>query len=94
LVDAGEQIIDLSFEERPGVRLVHDFGRAVSGPLAVVTTWRHTMAVSPLPEHRTLYRDRLVVSAGAATLPVWLGLWAFWQWRGFRIRQLSAHWRA
>jgi hypothetical protein len=95
LVDVGEQNIDISFaERRGGVRLVRDFGGGVSGPLAVVTTWRHTMAVSSTEDGRTLYRDQLVVGAGLLTLPVWFGMWLFWQWRGLRIKALSTSWRA
>jgi hypothetical protein len=95
LVDIGEQIIDLSFEERAdGVRLVRDSGGGTAGALAIVTRWRHTMAVAPTADGRTLYRDQLVMGAGALTLPVWVGLWVFWQWRGLRIRRLSRYWRA
>jgi hypothetical protein len=89
------QNIDISFAEAPGdVRLVRDFGGGTSGPLAAVTTWRHTMAVAPALNGRTLYRDQLIVGAGPLTLPVWFGMWLFWQWRGLRIRQLSRSWRA
>jgi hypothetical protein len=95
IVPMGEQVIDLSFEERPlGVRRVNDFGRGVSGTLALITRWQHTMAVSATADGRTLYRDQLVVGAGPLTLPVWLGLWLFWQWRGARIRALSRSWQA
>jgi hypothetical protein len=95
LIDVGEQNIDISFAERAGgARLVNDFGGGISGPLAIVTTWRHTMAVAPLADGKTLYRDRLVVRAGILTLPVWFGMWLFWQWRGLRIHQLSSAWRA
>jgi hypothetical protein len=91
----GEQVIDLSFEERPdGVRRVNDRGHGVDGVLGLITLWRHTMAVSATEDGRTLYRDQLVMGAGLLTVPVWLGLWAFWQWRGVRIRALSAGWRA
>ena len=91
----GEQVIDLSFEERPtGVRRVNDFGHGVSGTLGLITRWRHTMAVSESGDGRTLYRDQLLMGAGALTLPVWFGLWLFWQWRGVRIRALSRGWRA
>ncbi len=90
----GEQTIDLSFaERRNGVRTVRDTGRALSGPLAVATRWDHTMAVSALPGARTLFRDRLIVEAGALTPLLWIGCWAFWQWRGIQIRRLSRDWK-
>ena len=90
----GRQVIDISFDERAdGVRIVRDSGGGTSGALAVITRWQHSMSVEPTPDGRTLYRDELVFGAGAATLPVWLSLWIFWQWRGVRIRQLAHGWR-
>ena len=93
LVDVGRQSVDLRFIERAdGVRVVRDTGEGVSGPLSLVTRWRHEMAVSALPDGRTLYRDQLRFSAGRLTLPMWLVYWAFWQWRAFGIRRLAATW--
>jgi hypothetical protein len=93
IIPIGEQIVDLAVLERPGgVRFVRDSGGGVSGALAIVTTWQHSMAVSALPDGRTLYRDQLVFGAGLLGIPVWAGLWAFWQWRGARIRLLSRSW--
>ena len=45
-IPVGEQVIDIRFRERGDVRIVEDDGGPVSGPLAVVTGWRHRMAVS------------------------------------------------
>lgn len=89
LVPMGEQIIAVRYAERHGARILEDGGRPVSGPLAVITSWRHRMAVAPTEGGRTLYRDRLDVSAGALTPVVWLGLWAFWQWRAAGLRRLA-----
>jgi hypothetical protein len=49
------------------------------------------MAVSPHPDdpEATLFRDRLEFDAGPATLAVWPGMWALWQWRGRRLQQLA-----
>lgn len=91
----GEQIIDLSFpRRRDGVRMEVDSGGALNGAMSLITRWNHTMAVSATADGRTLYRDRLVFSAGPMTLLVWPVLWAFWQWRGRRIRELSRDWRS
>lgn len=90
----GEQVIDIRFRERGAVRIVEDDGGPVSGPLAVVTGWRHRMAVSAAPGGGTLYRDRLDISAGVLTPVVWFGAWLFWQWRGFRLSRLAPTWHS
>ena len=95
LVPMGEQIIDLSFVERAdGVRIIHDSGGGVSGPVELLSTWDHRMAVAPDPAGSggTLYRDQLTIGAGLLTPAVWYGTWVFWQWRGHRIRELAPTW--
>lgn len=93
LLPMGDQIIDLSFPDGPpGVRRVVDAGRGLSGPLALVTAWHHTMAVSSAPEGGTLFRDELRFGAGALTPLMWPMFWAFWQWRGARLRRLAPTW--
>ena len=95
LVNVGEQLIDLSYpRRRDGVRMEVDSGGAINGVMSVITKWNHTMAVSVGKDGGTLYRDRLIFSAGPLTLLVWPALWAFWQWRGARIRRLSCDWRS
>jgi len=94
LIPAGEQVIDIRYRERGEVRIIEDDGGPVSGLLAVITNWRHRMAVSPAPDGGTLYRDRLDISAGLLTLPVWVGVWAFWQWRAFQLTRLAPTWNS
>ncbi|HEU0205717.1 MAG TPA: hypothetical protein VFQ74_03360 [Pseudolysinimonas sp.] len=90
IFDAGTQDIDIAFSERGAVRILEDHGGPLSGPLRIVTRWRHRMAVAAGPTPgTTLFRDRLEFSAGPVTPLVWLALWAFWQWRGRRLVQLS-----
>ena len=69
--------------------MLRDGGGALTGPLAVFDRWDHRMAVSALPDGRTLYRDQLLARAGALDLVAWYPTWAFWQWRGMRLRQLA-----
>ena len=101
----GTQAIRLSSERRadPGggapVRILHDSGGGRSGALAALPHFDHRMAIAPDPAGpdaegrlRTLYRDQLIVRAGVLTPIAWYTLWAFWQWRGRRLRQLAPTW--
>jgi hypothetical protein len=90
VVPIGEQLIDVSFEERGDIRIFHDDGRGLSGALTLATGWHHSMAVSPLPRGRTLYRDELRFDGPVV---LWAAYWAFWQWRGVRLRRLARRWR-
>ena len=93
IADVGTQNIGISFPKpRRGARIMRDSGPPLRGPLALLTRWNHQLAVSELPDGRTLYRDQLKFSAGAATLLVWPMLWAFWQWRGYRLRKFAPTW--
>ena len=95
----GDQTIDLEFITRPAtakrgkVRIVRDTGRGLSGPLALVTHWEHSMAIAEAPGGRTLYRDQLDFSVGPLTLLAWPLYWAFWQWRGASMRRLAPTWK-
>lgn len=95
IVPLGSQLVDLRYDEErhPGVRVLRDVGSPVSGPLTALLGWSHRMAVSAVPGHasKTLYRDRLEFSGPAAPL-FWYPLWAIWQWRGSRLRDLAPSW--
>lgn len=87
----GTQVIGGRFIPREDdVRMLRDVGPTTSGILSLIDRWEHTLAVSPLPDGRTLYRDRLRFSAGPLTLAVWAILWPLWQWRGARLRAIVA----
>ena len=80
-------------------RVLRDSGGGTGGVLAAVPHLDHRMAIAPDPAGpdsdgriRTLYRDRLIVRAGLLTPVAWYALWAFWQWRGVRLRQLAPSW--
>lgn len=94
IVPVGRQSIDIHFSQRGDTRVLEDSGGPISGALAIITSWRHRMAVAPGPEGTTLYRDRLDISAGVLTPVVWVGLWAFWQWRAAGLRRLAVTWRS
>ena len=88
VVPGGRQRIDIRLRRRGGVRILEDHGAPTSGPLTVITSWRHRMAVEEIGPGRTLYRDRLDIEAGALTPLLWIGFWAMWRWRGVRMRHL------
>lgn len=96
-VPLGAQLIhvsDRSVDASGGsVRILRDSGIPLTGPLASLDVWDHQMAVSPAPGDpaKTLWRDRLVIG-GPAAVVLWPVLWAVWQWRGVRLRQLAPTW--
>lgn len=94
LVPMGEQVIGISFPTLPGVRAMRDTGRGLSGPLALITSWQHTLTVAEAPGGKTLYRDQLKFEAGALTLLLWPVYWAFWQWRAIGLARSAKRWRA
>lgn len=84
---------------KPDVRILRDSGGGTGGLLAALPRLDHRMAIAPDPagpdadgRTRTLYRDQLIVKAGVLTPLAWYTLWAFWQWRGVRLRQLAPTW--
>jgi hypothetical protein len=97
LIPFGQQRIDLALSTRQQgeVRVLRDTGRGISGPLAILTRWDHTMAISadPAGSGKTLYRDQLIFEAGPATLALWPSFWAFWQWRMRQLKRLAPTWR-
>ncbi|WP_353807420.1 hypothetical protein [Agromyces sp. SYSU T00194] len=92
----GEEVIDLDHPDGlpAGVRMLRDTGGGRSGLFAALDRWDHRMAVSPAPDGsgRTLYRDQLLAGGGAIDLVAWYPTWAFWQWRGARLKQLAPTW--
>ncbi|MFF2369828.1 hypothetical protein [Agromyces sp. NPDC058110] len=94
VLPVGEEVVDLSHPGGlpPGVRMLRDGGGALTGPFALFERWDHRMAVSALPDGRTLYRDRLRFDAGPLGALAWYPTWAFWQWRGARLTRLAPSW--
>jgi hypothetical protein len=92
----GTQVIRVRDEmQLDGTRIVHDEGGPVSGPMTLVTSWHHRMAVSPnplSPETRTRFHDTLDVRAGLLTPFAWLGFAVFWRLRGRKIAKLAPGW--
>jgi hypothetical protein len=97
VLPASEEFVDLSEPEGlpPEVRMLRDSGGPLSGPLAALGRWEHSMAVSPDPAgtERTLYRDQLRFGSSApGSWALWYPVWAMWQWRGRRLKALAPTW--
>ena len=90
ILPIGDVRIRLSASRRGDARILEDSGGPVSGALGLIRQWRHRMAVSSLPGGRTLYRDRLDISAGVLTPLAWFGAWLLWQYRAVGIRRVVA----
>lgn len=93
-IPVGSQSVRLAWREgeATGINVMRDTGRAQSGMLTLLHDWDHRMALSPLDDGRTLFRDQLRVKAGWLTPLVWPTMWVFWQWRGARLRRLARDW--
>lgn len=94
VIPIGRQTVRLAWREgdATGINVMRDTGRAESGMLTLLHDWDHRMALSPLADGRTLFRDQLRVKAGWLTPLAWPAMWVFWQWRGMRLRQLARDW--
>lgn len=75
------------------VQIMRDHGKPLTGPLALLATWDHQMAVSALPTkpERTIWHERLIIEGvfAPAFYPV---LWVIWQLRARRLRHLAKSW--
>lgn len=81
-------------EQAQLVRTMHDVGRPLSGPLALVKGWHHRMSISgdPNDAQRAIWRDRLHFG-GPVALLAWPVLWLTWTWRARRICARAPQWR-
>jgi hypothetical protein len=95
IVPSGATHVDLDLHVVQGVPVQVDRGGGTSGLFARMTM-RHRMAVSALPDGRTLLRDRLTYRTDPAVLGalLWPGMWVIWQWRALRMRALAPTWRS
>lgn len=99
LLPIGRQVIRIRDETWGAgaslVRTMHDEGRPLSGPLALLTGWHHRMTITPVPgdPNRAVWRDRLAFG-GSIALAAWPVMRITWAWRARRIRRLAPTWRS
>ena len=97
VLPVGAQLIRITDVPAPSgadwPRTMRDHGEPLSGPLALLATWRHeiTISRSRASEHRAVWTDELHISGAFAPLftPV---LAVMWRWRGRKLRRLARSW--
>lgn len=93
VVPLGRQVIVIEVPEsdQPGVHILRDNGRGLSGILRGVSRWDHSLTVRPHESdpHRARYSDDVVIEAGRLTPVVWLFASGFYRWRQYRWRRLA-----
>lgn len=94
LLPAGKQLIAIEdVVPAPGYaggRMMRDVGRPLSGPLALLRSWRHEITVIPdfQQPQSCLWRDELTI--GGAFAPLFApALWVMWWWRMAKLRRMS-----
>ena len=75
-------------------RQFRDNGRGLTGPLAAVTSFQHTMTIEPSGVGPTTLHDTLEFKAGILTPLMWVGFRVFWSLRHRAMRSLAATWRS
>jgi len=99
LLPLGRQIIDVEDDCPAGPagepRTMRDRGGPISGPLALLSGWRHEMTLrrSPRRANHTLWRDELTISGGAAIL-FWPVLALMWRWRQRKLTRMAKTWNS
>ena len=94
LVSLGTQEINPVTSEDGMTRTFRDAGRGLSGALAQVTTFQHTMTLRPSGVGPTILEDELEFDAGVLTPLMGLGFRLFWWWRHRMMKKLAPHWQS
>jgi hypothetical protein len=93
LVSLGTQEINPTTSEAGMARTFQDNGRGLTGSLALVKRFHHTMTVRPGGTGRTELVDDLDFDAGVLTPAMGLGFLVFWWWRHLMMKRLAPGWR-
>ena len=71
-----------------------DHGRGLTGALAQVTKFQHTMTLRPIGVCPTILEDELDFDAGILTPFMGLGFRIFWWWRHRMMKRLAPQWQS
>ena len=94
ILPMGRQEINPRTSEEGMAKIFSDKGRGVSGALGAVTSFHHTMTLSPTGVGPTKLEDELEFRAGVLTPILWIGFRLFWWWRHRAMKKLAFSWRS
>ena len=84
LIPLGRQVIGLTIPQSQSLFCMRDNGYS-----KVITKWDHTITIDPIDDG-TLYKDRIVIEAGALTPIIGVFVRLFFRYRQKRWRNLVA----
>jgi SAM-dependent methyltransferase len=93
LVSLGTQEINPVSSAEGMTRTFQDHGRGLTGALAQVTKFQHTMTLRPSGVGPTILEDELDFDAGILTPVMGLGFRIFWWWRHRMMKRLAPQWQ-
>lgn len=76
-----------------GGRTMHDVGRPLTGPLALLAGWHHRITILPVTARGAIWRDELTISGAFAPL-CWPVFAVMWRWRRARLERRARSWEA
>ena len=94
VVSLGSQEINPVSTSEGMTRTFQDNGRGLTGLLAQVTRFRHTMTLRPSGVGPTILRDELDFEAGVLTPLLGLSFRLFWWWRHVMMKRLAPQWQS
>ena len=94
LIPLGTQEINPKTSASGMTRVFQDHGRGLSGALAQVTRFQHTMTLRPSGVGPTVLEDELDFDAGLLTPFMGLGFRLFWWWRHRMMKRLAPEWQS
>ena len=94
VISLGTQEINPVSTAEGMTRTFQDHGRGLTGALAQVTKFQHTMTLRPSGVGPTILEDELDFDAGILTPFMGLGFRIFWWWRHRMMKRLAPQWQS
>ena len=93
ILPLGTQEINPKTSAEGMTRVFRDHGRGLTGALAQVRRFQHTMTLRPSGVGPTVLQDELDFDAGLLTPFMGLGFRLFWWWRHRMMKRLAPEWQ-